>query len=136
MTDYTACDDLWRECGSPWRAGMLGRCGAETQRVIDMSPEEELVRFTPDWTDAATVGALLGLVRDAWKAPRALVRLSGDSVSLHVFDVDCVTVGGNWRAWLSPDAPTEPEALLRALLAAPGRVGSTDTQAPMGAEEE
>lgn len=75
----------------------------------------------PDLRDPATLGCLLALVREAWRAPRALVRLSANGKSFHVFDVDRVTTGGNWAAWLCGDRilQTEAEALVAALEAAP-----------------
>lgn len=89
--------------------------------------EETLRRLTGDWasalpdlTDPATLGCLLALVREAWGAPRALVRLSANGKSFHVFDVDRVTMGGNWAAFLCGDLilQTEAEALVAALEAA------------------
>jgi hypothetical protein len=76
---------------------------------------------TPDLRDPATLGCLLALVREAWSAPRALVRLSANGKSFHVFDVDRVTMGGNWAAFLCGDRilQTEAEALVAALEAAP-----------------
>jgi hypothetical protein len=64
---------------------------------------------------------VLALVREAWSAPRALVRLSANGKSFHVFDVDRVTTGGNWAAFLCGDhrIQTEEEALVSALEAAP-----------------
>lgn len=75
----------------------------------------------PDLRDPATLGCLLALVREAWAAPRALVRLSANGKSFHVFDVDRVTTGGNWAAFLCGDhrIQTEAEALVAALEAAP-----------------
>ena len=79
------------------------------------------VPVLPDLTDAATLGCLLALVREAWAAPRALVRLSANGKSFHVFDVDRVTTGGNWAAFLCGDhrIQTEAEALVAALESAP-----------------
>jgi hypothetical protein len=75
----------------------------------------------PDLTEPATLGCLLALVREAWGAPRALVRLSANGKSFHVFDVDRVTMGGNWAAFLCGDRNhrTEAHALVAALEAAP-----------------
>ena len=74
----------------------------------------------PDLRDPATKGIVLALVREAWAAPRALVRLSANGKSFHVFDVDRVTTGGNWAAFLCGDhrIQTEAEALVAALEAA------------------
>lgn len=75
----------------------------------------------PDLRDPATLGCLLALVREAWNAPRALVRLSANRKSFHVYDVDRDPMGGNWAAWLCGDRilQTEAEALVAALEAAP-----------------
>lgn len=75
----------------------------------------------PDLRDPATLGCVLALVREAWAAPRALVRLSANGKSFHVFDVDRVTTGGNWAAFLCGDhrIQTEAEALVAALEASP-----------------
>jgi hypothetical protein len=77
--------------------------------------------YVPDLQDPATMGCLLALVREAWGAPRALVRLSSNGKSFHVFDVDRVTMGGNWAAFLCGDLipQTEVAALVAALEAAP-----------------
>jgi hypothetical protein len=93
--------------GRTWDASLLWRWHNE----VDV----------PDLRDAATVGCLLALVREAWGAPRALVRLSSSGKSFHVFDVDRVTMGGNWAAFLCGDRilQTEAEALVSALEAAP-----------------
>ena len=79
------------------------------------------VPVLPDLTDPATLGCVLALVREAWAAPRALVRLSANGKSFHVFDVDRVTTGGNWAAFLCGDhrIQTEAEALVAALESAP-----------------
>ena len=71
----------------------------------------------PDLREPATKGIVLALVREAWSAPRALVRLSANGKSFHVFDVDRVTTGGNWAAFLCGDhrIQTEEEALVSAL---------------------
>ena len=81
---------------------------------------------TPDWSDAATVGCLLGMVREEWGEPTASAQL---------------TPNGEWGVWFRTgewcystiyessrsrrrgliDATTEAEALLRALLAAKER---------------
>ncbi len=106
--------------GFRWMPGMLT---TEGMRVVvrcfndDNEPDDDI----PDLTDPATLGCLLALVREAWGAPRALVRLSSNGKSFHVFDVDSVTMGGNWAAFLCGDLipQTEAEALVAALEAAP-----------------
>jgi hypothetical protein len=62
----------------------------------------------PDLTDPATLGCLLALVREAWEP-------YGTSVSTHRYD------GGEWsiRTLPLPTFPTEAEALVAALEAAP-----------------
>ena len=62
----------------------------------------------PDLTDPATLGCLLALVREAWEP-------YGTSVSTHRYD------GGEWsiRTLPLPMFPTEAEALVAALEAAP-----------------
>ena len=106
--------------GWRWMPGM---------KVIDsVRMTEGMLKFThhsdlPDLTDPATLGCLLALVREAWGAPRALVRLSANGKSFHVFDVDRVTMGGNWAAFLCGDRNhrTEAHALVAALEAAPAQ---------------
>ena len=87
--------------------------------VRDHATDPALV--LPDLSDPATLGCLLALVREAWSAPRALVRLSADGVRFHIFDVDRAggINEGNWRGWLSEDYPSEAAALIAALEAAP-----------------
>ena len=131
--------------GWRWMGGML-RCSPvlekayfkwepdvmPTERVRDEDPFTDAdqrwsnasnawVQMLPDLADAATIGCLLALVREAWAAPRALVRLSANGKSFHVFDVDRVTTGGNWAAFLCGDhrIQTEAEALVAALESAP-----------------
>ena len=107
--------------GWRWMPGMLavpteGMVTAPLRLMDDRDWPHDLGLRLPDLTDPATLGCLLALVREAWGAPRALVRLSSNGKSFHVFDVDRVTVGGNWAAWLSDDrCPTEAHALVAAL---------------------
>ena len=103
-----------------WLPGMLRTSpGAHHGiRVLDVNAVGiDRTHPLPDLTDPATLGCLLHLVRTAWHAPRALVRLSSDGRSFHVFDVDRVRpTGGNWAAWLSDDrCPSEAHALVDAL---------------------
>ena len=88
---------------------------------VDTAVPRPLGDHLPDFDDPATMGCLLALVREAWRAPRALVRLSANGTSFHVFDVDRVTMGGNWAAFLCGDRglQTEAGALVAALEAAP-----------------
>ncbi len=107
-----------------WMPGMLAvmsngviACRVSNGAVPPAYPEP----YLPDLTDPATIGCILALVREAWNAPRALVRLSANGKSFHVFDVDRVTMGGNWAAFLCGDRilQTEIEALVAALENAP-----------------
>ena len=68
----------------------------------------DLVSYVPDLTDAATLGCLLALVREAWES-------YGTFVSTHRYD------GGEWsiRTLPLPMFSTEAEALVAALEAAP-----------------
>jgi hypothetical protein len=109
--------------GWRWLPGMRWWAEDDRGRLDDFQPEymgRPLGAF-PDLTDPATLGCLLALVRQAWGAPRALVRLSANGKSFHVFDVDRVTMGGNWAAFLCGDRNhrTEAHALVAALEAAP-----------------
>ena len=62
----------------------------------------------PDLSDPATVGALLGLVRDAWQDPSTGIYKHGRRW--------CVIMGGRCEDFF---ADTEAEALVSALEAAP-----------------
>jgi len=123
--------------GWRWMPGMLTTCDL---RVVDGGDDYaighrsgptkdgggwydgEAAGLLPDLTDPATMGCVLALVREAWSAPRALVRLSANGKSFHVFDVDRVTMGGNWAAFLCGDRglQTEADALVAALEARNG----------------
>ena len=77
---------------------------------------ESLVPFTfpvdlPDLADAATIGCLLALVREAWESPKANVSWVTDDKCMVVFDT------GRAQRFLLGD--TEAEALVAALEAAP-----------------
>ena len=122
------CDALaeWEALGrravaSPhwrWMPGMkvLDKFRVTESLLAFMHPTDVL-----DFRDPATLGCLLALVREAWNAPRALVRLSANGTSFHVFDVDRVTIGGNWAAFFcgDPGLQTEAGALVAALEAKP-----------------
>lgn len=117
--------------GWKWMPGMLTTDGFRVCRVdhdgykFGWSNNNYAYRIAADvlpvLTDPATLGCVLALVREAWGAPRALVRLSANGKSFHVYDVDRDPMGGNWAAWLCGDRilQTEVEALVAALEAAP-----------------
>lgn len=81
----------------------------------------------PDFTDAATLGCLLALVREAWGDPSLYVRLSDttrQSDGVRAWEVlgwldpsrSPDGRGGSWRGW---GYASEAEALVAALEAAP-----------------
>ena len=96
-------DERWKALGSPWRPGMLdehtdSRCDHLCEvthlpvlpvffEVAEFWPGGSMAcswqpvglhkRSRPDWTDPATLGALLGLVRERYGDP-----------SLHLYCVD------------------------------------------------
>ena len=110
-----------------WRPGMLlfrvsGSSGSRhTVRLTEhyMEPLDGL-DWRPDLTDPATLGCLLKLVREAWECP-----------GTHCDYSRSITVGDSpWWVWVIGEherwmcvarAPTEGEALVAALLAAPVR---------------
>lgn len=135
-------DALWRklldEGKAEWRPGMLDGvfdervdhiCGTTGEPVFmeldthwddsfNSSYQASRVdrRSVPHWTDPATLGALLGLVRERWGQPN----LSGP---VYV-DGDLGFVTSYWLVWPGTTtdqfrASTEAGALLRALEAAP-----------------
>jgi hypothetical protein len=65
----------------------------------------------PDLRDPATLGCLLALVREAWKAPKANISWVTDDKCMVVFDT------GHAQKFLLED--TEAEALVAALESAP-----------------
>ena len=76
----------------------------------------EMSRWLPDLDDAATIGCLLRLVRDAWGDPHAYVlACGGDWFTVCSPDA----AGGKWLRIPPIDGATEPAALVAALLAAP-----------------
>ncbi len=97
----------WRFMGGMVVADAIGK-----QRIYDHVANNSYWAadgWLPDFTDPATLGCLLALVREAW----------GDPYAHTLFDVD------TWFVW--GDAPTDPfstgsteaEALVAALEAAP-----------------
>lgn len=67
----------------------------------------------PDLSDPATIGCLLALVREAWGDQTVYVRHAGRD------GWRCHRSGGYALATFAPHEPTEPAALVAALLAAP-----------------
>lgn len=128
-------DDRWRallESGrAEWRPGMRGlllesiaaRCVADDEAAdpYSMPGPDDMGGATPDWTDAATLGALLGQVRERWGEPGGPVREPWLEASREGWRVI-----GLWAWWvdrpggvgMSP-APTKAEALVFALERAP-----------------
>ena len=104
-----------------WRAGMLTSHGARClgrdlwvdrgQRVaVFADPNEGEV---PDLTDAATIGCLLALVREAWGDPHASASWDYET------NGQVVVACSRTSRWIFRDRQTEAEALVAALEAAP-----------------
>lgn len=79
-------------------------CGSMAEHKIPLS---DMLELAPDFSDPATRGCLLELVREAWKRPNAFA----------------MQIGGWWRVgdagrWLADTCATEAEALVAALEAA------------------
>jgi hypothetical protein len=95
--------------GWRWMPGMLA---ADTGlRLDEMTTEWQAL--IPDWTDPATLGGLLALVREAWGDPHVYAAPDGDDDPwvCHVrISEGCDGI----------EAPTEAEALVVALEAAGG----------------
>ncbi len=101
-----------------WRClpGVLADDGHRLSAVDCDGLHPEAYGVTPDFSDPATRGCLLELVRDAW----------GD---LYIYVLNCgegwFTVcspaadGGKWLSGVPIDGPTEAAALVAALEAAP-----------------
>ncbi len=127
-------DERWRALGSPWRPGMLSlqhwdgeahpyRCRQDARGFVRIgqlgngSPEDNRAYCLPDWTDPATLGALLGLVRERYGDPHVYV-LSCASDWFTVCSPNAE--GGKWLAHPPIDGSTEAEALIAALEAHDG----------------
>lgn len=97
-----------------WMPGMRGvTASGGTDRIMDESeaaqPNSDLL---PDFTDPATLGCLLHLVREAWGDPWARVQPFGrpDNFGWRVIGIE---------VRVRRDQPTEAAALVAALEAAP-----------------
>ena len=80
-------NERWRALGSPWRPGMRDSDGSFILNVdasgLYTSEQEwdgencfwrhPFTECAPDWTDPATLGALLGLVRERYGDPHLVV---------------------------------------------------------------
>jgi hypothetical protein len=99
--------------GWRWMPGMRWWTDDDRGRLDDYQPEY-MGRPTdalPDLTDAATLGCLLALVREAWRCPKANVSWVTDDKCMVVFYM------GHAQEFLLAD--TEAEALVAALESAP-----------------
>lgn len=110
--------------GWRWMAGMLaaldGIGGDYRARVCRVEGDKfwsdatllpyDLASYMPDLADAATIGCLLALVREAWGAPKANISWVTDDKCMVVFDT------GHAQRFLLAD--TEAGALVVALEAA------------------
>ena len=84
-------------------------------RVADIRPRDgsDVPRHVlPDFADPATLGCLLALVREAWGKPSATTLAYRGRWYVVYEDVDA-------SSWLAACMPTEIEALIAALEAAP-----------------
>lgn len=146
MSDETLLD-LWRRCvaaGYGWRPGMLAIAGERSARRILESGsgyviwiaeptsgewvEGDCDGLAPDFTDPATLGCLLGMVRRAWGGQHVPMWAAHCDGGWSVWRMAATgwgadAVGGTAeidgvRQWTSCHGATEAEALLRALLAA------------------
>ena len=111
----------WDNVKMPVWTDRWGRKGELKLGWCDLDELEDGITILPDLDNPMVLGWLLHLVRVTRNAPRAFVRLSGDDTSYHVFDPDRAVgycpdrASGYWCCWLSPDLPTEAEALVAAL---------------------
>jgi hypothetical protein len=109
-------DDRWRALEEQGRArylpGMLTRDGGRTLDTLtcDWGP--------PVWSDPATLGCLLGLVREAWGDPGACTFRDHGPGDDDTWVWVCHT-WGDGLGLFAHHGPTEAEALLAALEAAP-----------------
>jgi len=135
-TDGIQCVEDGVEHSGPtfWEHASAGYCGLGTMYGdgtvrLDIAGATN-VRPVPDFTDAATLGALLGMVREAWGTTAHIVRLDTNADDgkggLEPACWWALATGLASRPLMleSPHphfvaGPTEAEALLRALIAAP-----------------
>jgi hypothetical protein len=114
--------------GFRWTAGMLGLSNQSSSRsiwirVVD-PPQDDTSECWPDLSDAATVGCLLALVREAWNDPTlglfaARGGRSGRPASVWAFG-GCRPRRRGWKNSIaSAFFGSEIEALVSALEAAP-----------------
>lgn len=117
-------DEKWRELvaagKAKWMPGMLWWHSERAFERYELADGQRPIEHgaAPDWSDPATLGALLGQVREAWGDPVLSVTACyvKDRVMKWGMDHPCLDS--------LPDAlwdhfPTEAEALLAALEAAP-----------------
>jgi hypothetical protein len=119
-----------RALGIPvWQLGMLAAFpSGRTLRIEHpdgLRPADDVVG-RPDFSDPATLGCLLTVVREAWACP--ILRTSWEGPDLSPGEPPPETGRMFWRAWL-PGYPvgygaTEAEALVAALESAAARKGS------------
>jgi len=115
--------------GVPFRVALAHSGGAIVVAGAALMPAypDALARMVPDFDDAATLGCLLALVREAYGDPALYVRLSDttrQSDGVRAWEVlgwlDSSRSpdgrGGSWRGW---GYASEAEALVAALEAAP-----------------
>lgn len=156
-------DELWAELGAPWVEQMLGWCTMrghggvrmralvvtvndgdtipcsyiiDGDRFFDCPGDDVWLRYAPlpDWDDAPTLGALLGLARLACGHPQAqlvqrynLKHLDDPSASVYRWCLDTAPfcdVGAHpfdSRSLNISGGATEAEALLRAIAAGRAR---------------
>jgi hypothetical protein len=80
---------------------------------------DALARMVPDLTDPATLGCLLTLVREAWGDPRLVVIYHGEAAYPGQSEGWAVQCADNRLPVAGEDYPSEGEALVAALEAAP-----------------